>query len=203
MRRRMSLSGLLCALGIVSAIACHDPCLLVAGCRDSTRVAIEGRVVRSDSGQAVGGTVVTLLMHTSAGLDSARTTSDARGLFSISVPVGQLVPDTLALRVKPPGKPGYVISPVDCAAVTRWGDGCVLNPIVSEPTFPIFRFVYRNDITRPAANVRVSFKRTGGAMLRRRFRTLLQASHFPVESRAGDRRPEGRAAAAAGDIDSP
>ena len=60
-------------------------------------------------------------------------------------------------------KPGYTISPLDCKPVTRWGDACVLNTIVAEPALPFFQFVYRNDVSRPAANVRVTFTRTGGA----------------------------------------
>jgi hypothetical protein len=60
--------------------------------------------------------------------------------------------------------------PLDnCAPVTEWGDGCVLNPLIAKPDFPLFRFEYRNSGGTPLANVHVTFVRTGGAPI---FRTI-------------------------------
>jgi len=43
------------------------------------------------------------------------------------------------------------------------GDACVLDPIVPEPTFPVF--VFCTETTLSVEGVRVTFTRTGGAML--------------------------------------
>lgn len=162
---RVAVLPALASLGLLSIAACQDPCFLVAGCHSTDRVAVEGRILDGQSGLAVPGTAVTLLVRTAGNIDSAGVVSDERGLFSLVVPLSGLAPDSVALRVLPPGKPGYVISPLDCKPVTKWGDACVLNPIVTEPSFPLFRFVYRSDLARPAANVRVVFTRTSGARL--------------------------------------
>jgi hypothetical protein len=106
---------------------------------------------------------MTLFAHTASAAESTHTVSDADGLFSLALPAMGTDSVTMALRVQPRGKPGYTLSPLECRPVGGWGDACVLNPIVEEPSFPIYQFVYRNDRSRVVANTRVSFKRTSGA----------------------------------------
>lgn len=165
MRRRTLHEAASFALAAGLLSGCHDTCLLVVGCKDTDRIAVEGRVVTSGSGQAVPGTTLTLIANGPAAIESTKAVSDARGQFSLVLPAGSVAPMVLSLVVMPPGKPGYTISPLDCGPVSRWGDACVLTPIVSEPTFPLFVFLYRNDVSQAAANVRVTFARTGGATL--------------------------------------
>jgi hypothetical protein len=160
-RKVLAVAAAMCAVSVVAA--CHDTCFLVAGCGDSERVAVEGRILETVSGVPIGGAVVTLLVHGAGGIDSGRAVTDEDGLFSIVRPLGEVAPDTLALRVTPPGLPGYLISPLDCKPVLKWGDACVLGPLVAQPAFPAFRFVFRSNVERPVANARVTFKRNEGA----------------------------------------
>jgi hypothetical protein len=150
----------------VSAMAllasCRDTCFLVVGCADSNRVAVEGRIVTVYPGDPVPGTKFTLVARYQAGVDSTDGRSDEDGLFSLALPVVAAPPISLALRVMPPGRPGYTIEPLDCKPVVKWGEACVLNTIVAEPRLPFFQFFYRNDRSRPVDNVQVTFRRTGG-----------------------------------------
>jgi len=150
---------------IATLNGCSDSCSFVVGCRDSSRLAVEGRVLRSDSGQAINGAFLTLIARYGGVADSVRAVSDAQGDFSLVLPVVAAAPDNVALRVLAPGNPGYLISSLDCKPVIQWGDACVLNPVVDAPTFPIFQFLYRSGLPNPAANTLVTFKRTGGATL--------------------------------------
>jgi hypothetical protein len=163
MRRRLgrAISRLALTVGLVSA--CDNPCFLVVGCKDSGRIAVDGRILTAESGRPVPATNVTLYATYSGRVDSTKTVSDGQGLFSLSLPISGAPPTTVALRVMPPGNPGYTVSPLDCKPVAKFGDACVLSPIVAQPTFPLFQFLYRSDLVTPAANVLVTFKRTGGS----------------------------------------
>jgi hypothetical protein len=108
---------------------------------------------------------MTLLVRTEVSVDSATGTTDSQGLFSLTVPLAGRVPDTVGLRVSPRGESSYLISPLDCDAVSRGGDACVLSPLLAVPTFAAFRFLYRRAPDSPVANARVTFRRTGGARI--------------------------------------
>lgn len=143
-----------------------EPCLGVANCGDGPpRPAVEGRVVTTESGVGSPGARIELVASYPGGRDSVFTTTDDDGLFSVSLPPAANVPSTLALRITPLDKPGYTIDSLPCAPVSRLGDACVLAPIVESPFFPIFLFLFRNDVSKAAGNVRVVFTRTGGSTL--------------------------------------
>lgn len=165
MRPGSAINLMLVGLIGASLSACHDTCFMVVSCRDSSHIAVEGRVVTTESGIGVSGAKLTLVATDGSAAESTFALSDEQGDFALELPPMASAAPVLALRILPVGKPGYTIWPLDCTPVSKWGDACVLNPVVSEPTFPIFVFVYRNDVTRPAAGVRVTFTRTGGATL--------------------------------------
>jgi hypothetical protein len=148
---------------LVSMMACENPCTGIVGCHDGVRTAIEGRVLNAESGNPVPGTILTVIATNSDGLDSTTTETDSQGLFSAVVPFRNSV--NISLRVRPPGLPGYFVRYVDCPVAVKWGDGCVLPPIVAQPNFPNFRFLYRNDADQPAARVRVTFVRRAGTKI--------------------------------------
>lgn len=160
MLRRTTEAVLLSALMFLAG--CHDRCFLVAGCHTAERVVVDGRILNGVSGFPVPNTVVTLLAQTQAGTDSVRGVTDSQGLFSLAIPVTNGPPDTISLRVAPPRKSGYLVSPLACRLVTSGGDACVLGPMVEEPAFPYFRFVYRRSPDRPVANSRITFRRVSG-----------------------------------------
>jgi hypothetical protein len=123
----------------------------------------EGRVVATSSGAPIRDATLTLFIRTGAAVDSMSTVSDANGLYSLAAQVRGITPDTLALRVAPPGRPSYLIDRLNCQVITRWGDACVLDPIVEALYFPLFRFVDRAN--RGVSAARVTFRRSGGAAL--------------------------------------
>jgi hypothetical protein len=129
------------------------------------RLAVNGQVLTGESGRPVPGTVVTLYVRRAGEIDSAMTTTDDQGLFRAAIPFRTEVTDSVSLRISPPGDPGYVIRRMDCRSWSIRGDACVLPPIIAQPKFALMRFLYRNQLDRPAANVRVSFRRTGGTPL--------------------------------------
>jgi hypothetical protein len=147
---------------LLAASACSDPCSMVVGCGDSPRVAVEGRVLDEDS-RGVSGAAITLLVDWTSHTDSTATVTDDDGLFSVRLAASGSGSPHVSVRVMPPARPGYTIGLPDCAVVTSWGDACVLNPLRREPGFPFFRFRYRNDPSRYIENVRITFRRTGGA----------------------------------------
>jgi hypothetical protein len=143
--------------------ACDNPCDLVVGCTDSRRVAVEGRVLETINGHGVAGATVRMLAQHSSSVDSTEASSDSRGLFSLSLAAPG--PDTprVALRVIPPNRPGYLVQLTDCKPVMKWGDACVITPVVNEPPFPLLLLVDGNG--NPVTGVHVIYKRTGGANL--------------------------------------
>jgi hypothetical protein len=112
----------------------------------------------------VSGTAITLIRSNSGVRDSAQTTTDKSGVFSLIITQPAMAADNLSLRVKPPGVPGYTIDSLPCAPPIRPGDACILNPIVDAPSLPIYQFFYRSNAA-PAGGVFVSFRRTGGSGL--------------------------------------
>jgi hypothetical protein len=174
--RRVITAALL--LGV--AIGCSDPCAVVIGCTDAPRVAVLGRVLVGADGDAVPGASIRLLAEYPDHVDSVWSASDSRGLFSLTLPSSGAEPPRLVLGVTPRGLPGYLLPLDDCAPVSEWGDGCILNPLISKPNFPLFRFEYRNSGGTPLANVQVTFRRTGGPPI---FRTIGRDSlNVPVDS---------------------
>lgn len=155
---------LIAMMAIGGGAACSDPCSLVVGCSERDRVAVEGRVLTQE-GRPVEGTKVTLYVKRAGNTDSAQAVTGNDGVFSLAIPADTASAPLVSLHVKPLEAPGYTLENIDCEPVYRWGDACVLNPVLMVPNFPIFHFYYRNDETRPAANVRVTFRRTGGAEL--------------------------------------
>ena len=183
------------------ASACTSPCDLVLGCSESPRVAVEGRVLASGNGHAIPGATVRLLADYGASIDSIESTSDSRGGFSLSVPARGVNEPTIAVRVIPPDRPGYRVLLDQCQLVVRWGDACVITPLVNEPTFPIFLLLDGN--SKPVTSAPISFKRTGGAAMLTRAGDVTIAidsvssvtgesgfsNLFPVEIWAGSNEP--------------
>jgi hypothetical protein len=152
------------ALILGSATACTNPCDLVLGCSDSRRVAVEGRVLASANGHAIPDAIVRVLADHGAQVDSTETTSDSGGSFSLSLPAPGTDITRIALRVIPPDRPGYLVVLDECEPVVRWGDACVLTPVVNEPTLPLFVLLDGNSNPVPPG-ARVVFRRTGGPAL--------------------------------------
>jgi hypothetical protein len=138
-----------------------SPCLGVAGCDAiPPAAAVSGQVVTSESLQPIPGTPVDLIVVSPSGRDSVATVTDDDGLFTARLPAPP--GSQMALRVRPPGKPGYIIDSLPCNPVTRASESCVLDPLVELPTFPTYIFRYRHN-GLPAGGVNVRFARTGGA----------------------------------------
>jgi hypothetical protein len=151
------------ALMLGCASACTDPCDLVLGCTESRRVAVEGRLFAVIDGKATPGATVRVLAEYAARVDSTESTSDSRGLFSLSIAApGSEVP-RIALRVIPPNRPGYLVVLGDCKPVLQWGDACVIAPLLNEPTLPLLRILDTD--SNPVTHAQMFFKRTGGAAL--------------------------------------
>lgn len=129
-------------------------------------------------GSAVPNTVVRLRAEYAGRTDSTESRSDSRGLFSLSIDAPGLEVPRISLRVIPPERTGYLVLLSECQPVMQWGDACVLPPVVSEPSLPIFRFRDRTDETA-VAQARVTFRRTGGAML---FTRGAEGAPTPVDS---------------------
>jgi hypothetical protein len=152
--------------GCLVLLGACDRCFGVQACGDSPPfVAVEGRVVTSESGIGVSGAAVELLVITNSARDSARTETNAEGLYSLRLDVEDDPSTRLSLRVKPTGKPGYLVDTLPCPVYRRRGETCVLFPIAELPTFPTFYFRYRNDPARPVAGAAVRFVRTGGTQV--------------------------------------
>jgi hypothetical protein len=150
----------LCLLGVLSA-GCHDTCFLVVGCRNEPRIAVDGRILEVGGGEPQRNVALKLRVSSAAAIESTTTTSDEQGLFHLELPA--LADSVLmALDVRPTDKPGYVLQPLPCQPVTRWGDACALNALVVDPRLPFFVFVSRTHPDQPIANAFVSFVRTGG-----------------------------------------
>jgi hypothetical protein len=160
----MSMRGVGTALILGWVSACTSPCDLVLGCADSSRVAVEGRVLATTDGHVIPGATVRVLAEYSASVDSAESTTDSRGLFSLSIPASGSQTPRIALRVIPTGRPGYRVLLGDCKPVVQWGDACVIDPIVNEPTLPLLVLLDGNSNPVPPG-ASVVFKRTGGAAL--------------------------------------
>lgn len=152
------------AMIVGSASACTNPCDLVLGCSDSRRVAVEGRVVASANGHAIPAAIVRVLADHGAQVDSTETTSDSRGGFSLSLPAPATGIPRITLRVIPPDRPGYLVVLDQCEPVVKWGDACVLSPVVNEPTLPLLVLLDGNSNPVPQG-AQVIFRRTGGAAL--------------------------------------
>jgi hypothetical protein len=149
---------------VASASAC-DPCAGMSPCGpDFNRVSVNGRVVTTESGTAVPETAIDLVVVRSGGTDSMRVSTDAEGLFQVTLPSSVVDVRRLRLRVNPPASPPYVIDSLPCAAVWR-GEPCVVPTLVHQPHLPMYQFIYRNDPTLAAEFVRVRFTRTGGSNL--------------------------------------
>lgn len=159
----MTMRVVFAALVLAWVPACTSPCDLVLGCSDSPRAAVEGRVLASGNGHAISGAAVRLLAQYGASVDSTDTASDSRGNFSLTIPARAAGAPTIALRVMPPDRPGYLVELDECKTVVQWGDACVIDPLVNEPTLPIFLLLDAN--SNPVTNAPVSFKRTGGATM--------------------------------------
>jgi hypothetical protein len=146
------------------ASACSSPCDLVLGCAASPRVAVEGRVLATTDGHVIPSATVRVLAEYDTSVDSAESTTDSRGLFSLSIPASGSQTPRIALRVIPPGRPGYRVLLDDCKPVVQWGDACVLDPVVNEPTLPLL-VLLDGDSNPVPSGTSVVFKRTGGAAL--------------------------------------
>lgn len=157
------------ALLIGALSACSDPCSVVIGCSDSRRVAVEGRVLLGESGRPARDVSVRLLAEYPDRVDSVASASDSYGLFSLRLPSPGPAEPRVLLRVIPRDRPGYLLVLDGCEPVAEWGEACVLNPLITEPDFPLFRFHSRADAA-PLTQTRVSFRRTGGARIFRRVR---------------------------------
>ena len=112
----------------------------------------------------VAGVSVHLLAMYPDHVDSSEAVTDSRGLFSLSVAAPGTAAPLTSVRVTPPGRPGYVIPVANCHPSTVRGDGCILEAVKPEPRFRGFLFHYRSD-NSPAEGLRVTFRRTSGALL--------------------------------------
>src|SRR5258708_1496224 len=92
-----------------------DPCLGVVGCRGDARPGVEGRLLTWESGEGVSGAAITLIRSNSGARDSAQTTTDRSGVFSLVIAEPARPADNLSLRVKPVEAPGYTIDSWPCA----------------------------------------------------------------------------------------
>ena len=146
--------------------ACTDSCDLVLGCAASRRVAVDGRVLETMNGHPTPGTIVRVVAQYAGSVDSAESTTDSRGLFSLAIAARGSDTPQILLRVIPPSHPGYLVPLESCKPVTGWGDACVIAPVVNEPSLPLLLLLDAN--ANPVSQARVAFKRTGGAALMRR-----------------------------------
>jgi hypothetical protein len=149
----------------LAALQGCDPCLGVVACRGDARPGVQGRLLTPESGEGVSGAAITLIRSNSGVRDSAQTTTDRSGVFSLVIAEPARPADNLSLRVKPVEAPGYTIDSLPCAPLVRRGDACILNPIIESPKLPLYRFFYRSNPDVPAGGVWVSFRRTGGSGL--------------------------------------
>lgn len=160
--------GLAIRIAIVAALTAAtagcDPCTGVSGCRVSDRIVVDGRVLTSLSGQPSRNVDITLTIDRGDQVATATTRTDDDGLFSVSVP-GPQIPRTVRLGVTAAGRHGYVVDSVPCLPTNRYGDGCVLRPLVEDPILPIYHFRYRYDPDRRIENALITFTRTAGAEL--------------------------------------
>jgi hypothetical protein len=161
---RASVAIMLTTLGIVAATqsACA-PCASTAECgRTVPHIDVQGRLLTTESGIGVAAADILLVAIYAGGRDTARTTTDDAGIFSISLFARSERPARVALVVAPPSAPAYTVDSLPCKTSTRHADGCVIPPLAERPRPPRFEFRYRNDFEKPIQNARVSFRRRAG-----------------------------------------
>jgi hypothetical protein len=161
--RRNAFFVLLLAAAMAPA-ACR-PCDGVTPCGYGPQhVAVQGRLLTTESGLPKEGAKMSLLIRYAGSTDSIETVTDEAGLFAFNGPAAG-TPLRLSLVVAPPEKPAYVVESLECAPVTWQGDACILPPIVESPMLPIMRFQLRPEYPNPVVNAVVTFRRTGGTPL--------------------------------------
>lgn len=150
-------------VGVLMLASC-EPCFGVAECRGDGTPSVEGRLLTPESGGAVAGATITLIRSAPGVRDTATTTTDETGMFTLNIDAVSIPGEKLSLRVKAPQFGGYLVDSLPCTYSRRRGDGCVLAPIMSMPRLPIYQ-LYSRVTGGPAGNVTVSFRRTGGQAL--------------------------------------
>lgn len=140
------------------------PCLGVIDCEGEPHRALSGQVLDGRDGSASAGVQLRWIASYPSGTDSVSTITDSRGLYELSLPRRAETPSVTRLLVLPASTPGYAIDSVPCPALTRVGDGCILEPIMKAPRLTsLLQFRYRGAVDVPVAGVRITFQQTGGS----------------------------------------
>jgi hypothetical protein len=151
------------AIVLLVATSGCSPCFGIVDCTDEPHASASGRIVFGETGESVPGAEVTIVVAHDGVVDSARTLSDAYGVFDVSTRTTALTGGRIALRIEPAGLPGYFIDSLSCNVSRIRGDGCVIDPVVPAPWMPyVVRVFYRGSFD-PVANVNIRFTRTGGS----------------------------------------
>jgi hypothetical protein len=155
-RRRL---GIAVALPLVAVTAC-DPCFGVTTCTTDFRARLQGSVVDYQTGAIVPGTEVRVTF-TGAALHEERVdTTDAEGLWDVSVPTTCCDRLQATAIVHAPGQAPYLVPGFDVKALSNAGDAQHVGRWINRPAIRYGITFLRDGV--PLADAGVTFQATGG-----------------------------------------